>query len=67
MYPNDIAVDGKGRVFVSTVGRIRVFDGGTGNVVDDIELNQAFGLAFDDAGALYVAARPRVVKFRIVD
>lgn len=63
-YPNDVAVDGQGRVYVSTVGRIRVFDA-SGTRVDDIEMNQAFGMAFDDSGALYVANRPKVTKLRI--
>jgi DNA-binding beta-propeller fold protein YncE len=62
--PHAIAVDGRGRVYVSTTAGIRVFDP-AGRVVGNVDVAQAFGIVFGDTGELYVAARPRVVKLRI--
>ena len=59
-----IAVDNKGRVFVSDVSRIYVFDA-DGKAINSFETTQAFGMAFNDADELFVAARPFVMKYKI--
>lgn len=61
---NSIAVDPTGRLFVAETSRIIVLDA-TGKKIDDIEAYQAFGMVFDQAGELFVASRPFVVKFSI--
>ena len=62
--PHAIAVDGRGRVYVSTTAGVRVFDP-SGRVLGDVDVPQAFGVVLGDTGELYVAARPRVVKLRV--
>ena len=62
--PNSIAIDPKGRVFVSNTSRIDVFDA-DGKAIDSFNATQAFGLAFNDKGELFVASRPFVVKYEI--
>jgi tripartite motif-containing protein 2/3 len=62
--PHGIAVDGQGRVWVSNIAGIRVYDP-TGRVLGDVDLRQAFGIVLSDAGELYVAARPTVVKLHV--
>jgi len=63
-----LAIDGRGRVYVSDVGRgIRVFDA-SGHFVDAFgERAAVFGLAFDDHDGLYTAQRNdhEIVKFRV--
>ncbi|HEX8210320.1 MAG TPA: NHL repeat-containing protein [Longimicrobium sp.] len=63
-----LAIDGRGRVYVSDVGRgIRVFDA-AGHFVDAFgEGTVGFGLAFDDRDGLYTAQRNshEIVKFRV--
>jgi hypothetical protein len=63
-----LAIDGRGRVYVSDVGRgIRVFDA-AGHFVDAFgERAVVFGLAFDDHDGLYTAQRNNheIVKFRV--
>lgn len=59
--PNAIAVDPQGRIFVSDTSEIKVLDA-TGHLLKTFKSNQAFGLAFDQQGNLYVATRPYVVK-----
>ena len=60
----DLAVDSQGRLYVSQIMRISVFDA-NGNYLNDFKANQAFGMAFNDRDELFVAARPFVVKFRV--
>jgi DNA-directed RNA polymerase subunit RPC12/RpoP len=64
----ELAIDGRGRVYVSDVGRgIRVFDA-AGHFVEAFgERAVVFGLAFDDRDGLYTAQRNNheIVKFRI--
>ena len=60
----DLAVDSQGRLYVSQVSRISVFDS-NGNFVNDFKAAQAFGMAFNDADELFVAARPFVVKYKV--
>ncbi|HEY0154294.1 MAG TPA: NHL repeat-containing protein [Longimicrobium sp.] len=63
-----LAIDGRGRVYVSDVGRgIRVFDA-TGHFVEAFgERAVVFGLAFDDHDGLYTAHRNdhQIVKYRV--
>lgn len=59
-----IALDPQGRVYVSQVGRISVYDGG-GNYLYDFNAEQSFDLTFDDSGNLYVAMRPFVGKYSL--
>ncbi|MDQ3798274.1 MAG: hypothetical protein M3384_02385 [Acidobacteriota bacterium] len=62
--PNSIAIDPKGRVFVSDTSRIYVFDA-DGKAIDSFSTYQAFGMIFSDKGELFVAARPFVIKYEI--
>lgn len=62
--PNAIAIDPKGRVFVSDTSSIHVFDA-DGKAIDSFKATQAFGLTFNDKGELFVASRPFVVKYEI--
>lgn len=63
-----LAIDGRGRVYVSDLGRgIRVFDA-SGHFVDAFgERAVVFGLAFDDRDGLYTAHRNdhEIVKYRV--
>jgi sugar lactone lactonase YvrE len=63
-FPNDIAVDGKGNVFVSQVSNILVFNT-DGAYIDSFNSNQAFGMAITDKNELWVACRPNVVKYEV--
>lgn len=60
----DLAVDSQGRLYVSQVSRISVFDP-QGNYLNDFKATQAFGMAFNDKDELFVAARPFVVKYKV--
>lgn len=62
--PNSIAIDPKGRVFVSDTSRIDVFDA-DGKSIDSFKATQAFGMTFNDKGELFVASRPFVTKYEI--
>ncbi|HEU0015219.1 MAG TPA: NHL repeat-containing protein [Longimicrobium sp.] len=66
--PMGLAMDGRGRVYVSDVGRgIRVFDA-AGHFVESFAGNAVvFGMAFDDHDGLYTAQRNNheIVKFRL--
>ena len=62
--PTWIAVDNKGRIFASNVSEIHVFDA-EGRPVNSFPATQAFGMTFNDADELFVAARPFVVKYKI--
>jgi sugar lactone lactonase YvrE len=59
-----IAVDGKGRVYVSDIRGIHVFDA-EGRYLDtfDVPGNVAFGMTFNDQNELLVAARTEVIKY----
>ncbi|MGC2236833.1 MAG: hypothetical protein WA584_11780 [Pyrinomonadaceae bacterium] len=59
-----IAIDNKGRIFVSDVSNIYVFDA-EGKQINSFNTTQAFAMAFNDAGELFVAARPFVLKYKI--
>jgi hypothetical protein len=64
----ELAIDGRGRVYVSDVGRgIRVFDA-AGHFVDSFAGREVvFGMAFDDHDGLYTAQRNnhQIVKYRL--
>ncbi len=65
--PDAIAVDGLGRVFVSDLNDIEVFDS-EGRYLDRIRLEQgvAFGMVFNADNELFaVTNAPRVLKFTI--
>ncbi|HUQ34017.1 MAG TPA: hypothetical protein VM095_17985 [Pyrinomonadaceae bacterium] len=61
-----IAVDGQGRVYVSDVKGIQVFDS-NGRYLDafKVEGNVAFGMVFNDRNELFVAARNQVIKYTL--
>lgn len=60
----DIAIDGKGNLFVSQVSDILVFDT-NGAYVDSFDSTQAFGMVVTDKNELWVACRPYVVKYEV--
>jgi hypothetical protein len=62
--PNGIAIAPSGRIFVSDVSSILVFDE-NGQKIKSFKATQAFGMAFNDAGELFVASRPYVVKYKL--
>jgi streptogramin lyase len=60
-----IAVDGKGRVFVSDIKGIQVFDS-DGRYLTVFKVDgSAFGMVFNDKNELVVAARNKVVKLAL--
>jgi DNA-binding beta-propeller fold protein YncE len=61
--PMGIAVDGQGRVYVSDMKGIQVFDS-DGRYLDKIN-GGGFGMVFNDQNELLVAARHEVVKYAI--
>lgn len=62
--PNGIVIDISGRLFVSETSNIKVLDS-SGKAITSFSANQAFGLALDQAGDLYVASRPFVIKYKL--
>jgi len=60
----DLAIDSQGRIYVSQVSRISVFDA-NGNFLNDFKATQVFGMTFNDKDELFVAARPFVVKYKV--
>ncbi len=62
--PNAIAIDNKGRIFISQTSDIEVYDA-EGKEIETFRTNQAFGMAFNDADELFVASRPYVVKYQL--
>lgn len=60
-----IAVDGKGRVFVSDIKGIQVFES-DGRYLNSFKVDgPAFGMVFNDQNELLVAARNKVIKFAL--
>lgn len=64
--PMAIEVDGKGRVFVSDIKGVQVFDG-NGRYLNVVKISGvAFGIAFDDQGKLYATTNSgKVEKYDI--
>ncbi|HEY0004717.1 MAG TPA: NHL repeat-containing protein [Pyrinomonadaceae bacterium] len=65
--PSAIAVDGRGRVYVSDSKGIQIFDQ-DGRYLDLIKkegYTNAFGMVFNDRNELFVAARTQVVRLSI--
>src|ERR1043166_3221861 len=60
-----IAVDGKGRVFVSDIKGIQVFDSEGRYLAVFKPDGVAFGMVFNDRNELLIAARNKVLKFAI--
>lgn len=60
----DLAVDGKGRIFVAEVNEIHVYDN-DGRYIDSIETRQSLGITFDERNALWTASRPFIVKYEL--
>jgi len=67
-WATDLAIDGRGRVYVSDIGRgIRVFDA-AGHFVDSFGARTVvFGMAIDDHDGLYASLRNDhvIVKYRL--
>lgn len=61
---NGIAVDNQGRIFVSNTSEINVYDA-EGKSLESFGTTQAFGMAFNDAGELFIASRPFVTKYKL--
>ena len=61
-----IAVDGKGRIYVSDIKGIQVFDA-NGRYLDVIKIERsvAFGMVFNDKDELFVAARTQIIKYAL--
>ena len=64
--PQAIAVDGQGRVYVSDIKGIQVFDS-EGRYLDAFKVDGsiAFGMVFNDKNELFVAARNQVIKYTL--
>ncbi len=63
--PQSIAVDGKGRVFVSDTKGIQIFDK-DGRYLNVFRTEgSASGMVFNDKNELFVAARKHVIKFAL--
>jgi DNA-binding beta-propeller fold protein YncE len=62
--PHGLAVDPKGRIFVSDTNEIYAFDE-SGKPVKSFKTTQSFGMTFNDAGEIFVACRPFVVKYKV--
>ncbi|PYT00110.1 MAG: hypothetical protein DMF63_09080 [Acidobacteria bacterium] len=62
--PHALAVDPRGRLFVSDTNMIYVLDA-NGQIVGSFDTRQAFGIAFDKAGDLFIASRPYVLKRKL--
>lgn len=63
--PSAIAVDGKGRVYVSDFKDIQVFDGDGRYLTVFDPGGTASGMVFNDQNELFVAARKHVIKLAI--
>ncbi len=62
--PHALAFDPNGRLFISDTSSIKVLDPG-GQVLKTLPSYQAFGLAFNQQGELFVASRPHVLKHKL--
>lgn len=62
--PTDIAVDSKGRIFISEASKIWVYQP-DGNFLNSFDATQTFAITFNDQGELITASRPFVVKYAV--
>ena len=65
--PSAIAVDGKGRVYVSDFKGIQVFDGNGRYLTVFHPAGTASGLIFNDRNELFIAARKHVLKYSLTE
>jgi streptogramin lyase len=64
---SSIAVDGRGRVYVSDIKGIQIFDA-DGRFLSLFKPDgHAFGMVFNDQNELFVAARTKVIKLNFAD
>lgn len=66
-YPQDIAVDGQGRIYVSDSDGIKVF-ASDGRYLDEFNVpgGVAFGIEFDNQGNLWVVTnKPQVLEYKL--
>jgi DNA-binding beta-propeller fold protein YncE len=59
-----LAIDPAGRIFLSNTSDILVFDA-SGRKLHEFDTFQAFGMAFDASGNLFIATRPHVTKLQL--
>jgi DNA-binding beta-propeller fold protein YncE len=65
--PSAIAVDGRGRIYVSDMKGIQVFDS-DGRYLNLLKLDgHSFGMVFNDRNELFVVARTKVIKLNVAD
>ena len=62
--PNAITIAPSGRIFVSDTSTIHVLSEAA-QPVKTFKTTQAFGMAINDAGELFVASRPWVIKYKL--
>lgn len=62
--PNSIALDPAGNIYVAETSSIVIFSA-DGRPVKSVEARQAFGITFNDAGEMFVAARPYIIKQKV--
>jgi hypothetical protein len=63
-FAHALAVDPRGRLFVSETSWIWVMDT-NGQALRKVNAFQAFGITFDQSGSLFIAARPHVLKQKL--
>ncbi len=62
--PNSIAIDPTGRIYLADTSSIHAFSA-EGREIATFKAQQAFGIAFNAEGDMFVASRPFVVKQRL--
>lgn len=62
---NAVAIDPKGRLFISDASSIFVVDS-EGAPIRKLDASQAFGIAFNQDGDLFIASRPWVIKQKLM-
>jgi DNA-binding beta-propeller fold protein YncE len=65
--PFAVAVDGKGRVYVSDIKGVQVFDGNGRYLKVFKPEGIAFQMVFNDNNEMFIAARNRVLKYSLTD
>jgi sugar lactone lactonase YvrE len=65
--PQAIAVDGKGRVFVSDIKGVQLFDGNGRYLRTFQSEGGGAGMVFNDKNELFVVGRTRVIKYSLQD